>query len=92
MIGATMTTVGMPAADSASSAPSRFARRRGARLHGARELRIERRHRHRDLDEIALGHRLQDVEIAQHQRRFGDDADRMVELARALRESAAMMR
>ena len=60
--------------------PQRFEparRRRGARLHGARELGIERRHRDRHLDQIALGHARQDVEIAQHQRRFGDDADRM---------------
>ena len=52
-------------------------RRRGARLHGARELRIERRHRQRDLDQIALRHPRQNVDVARHQRRFGDDADRM---------------
>ena len=53
------------------------ARRRRARLHGARELGIERRHRQRDLDQVALGEPRQDVEIAQDQRRLGDDADRM---------------
>ena len=53
------------------------ARRRGARLHGARELRIERRHRDRDLDQVALRQPRQDVEVAQDQRRLGDDADRM---------------
>ncbi|KAH2821212.1 hypothetical protein KXV85_002907, partial [Aspergillus fumigatus] len=54
-----------------------FRRRRGARLHGARQFRIERRHRQRDLGKVALGHAREDVDIARHQRRFGDDADGM---------------
>ena len=52
-------------------------RRRGARLHGARQLRIQRRHRNRHLGEIALGHPRQNVDVAHHQRRLRDDADRM---------------
>jgi len=52
--------------------PSR--RRGSARLHGAGQFRIDRRHRDRYLDQIALGHAYEDVEIAQHQRRFGYDA------------------
>src|SRR6185312_1864457 len=52
-------------------------RRRRARLHLARQLGVERRHRQRDLRQLALGHAGEDVDVAQHQRRFGDDADRM---------------
>ncbi len=52
-------------------------RRRGARLHGPRELRIHRRHRDADLHQVALRHPRQDVEVAHDQRRLGDDADRM---------------
>ena len=52
-------------------------RRRRARLHLARQLGVERGHRQRHLGELALGHAGEDVEVAQHQRRFGDDADRM---------------
>ncbi len=52
-------------------------RGRGPRLHDPRQFRVERGHRDRHLDQIALGHARQDIEIAQHQRRFGDDADRM---------------
>ena len=42
----------------------------------ARELAVERRQRQRDLGEPALRHRRQDVDVARHQRRFRDDADR----------------
>ena len=54
-----------------------FRRRRGARLHGAREFGVERGHRQRDLGQIALGHPRQNIDVARHQRRLGDDADRM---------------
>ncbi len=55
MIGATITTVGMPASDSCAMASSRFVgRRRGPGLHGARQLAVERRHRQRELDEALL--------------------------------------
>ncbi len=50
-------------------------RGRCARLHLARELGIERGHRQRDFRQLALGHARQNIEVAQHQRRFGDDAD-----------------
>ena len=67
----------MPASD---KLPDRFEparRRRGARLHHARELGIEARHRERDLHQIAPRHARQNVDVAQHQRRLGHDADRM---------------
>ena len=69
MIGATMTAVGTPAADKRLERAEPLGRRRCARLHGARELGIERRHRHRHLDQLVFRHLLQNVEIAQHQRR-----------------------
>ena len=53
-------------------------RRRRARLHLAREFGVERSDRERDLGELALCHAGENVEIAQHQRRLGDNADRMV--------------
>ena len=67
----------MPAADKLPQRLEPARRRRRARLHGARELGVERRHRERDLDQIALGQPRQDVEVAQDQRRLGHDADRM---------------
>ena len=67
----------MPASASFRIASRPFRRRRGPRLHGARELGIERRHRQRDLDQIAFRHPLQNIDVAHDQRRLGDDADRM---------------
>ena len=67
----------MPASASWRIASSRRAGRRGARLHHARELRIEARHRERDLDQVAPRHARQNVDVARHQRGLGDDADRM---------------
>ena len=67
----------MPASASWRIASSRLRRRRGARLHHARELRIEARHRERDLDQVAPRHAREDVDVARHQRRLGHDADRM---------------
>ena len=52
-------------------------RRRRARLHDARELGIERRHRDGDLGEIARGHAAEDIDVARDQVRLGDDPDRM---------------
>ncbi len=52
-------------------------RRRRSRLHHAGEPGIERRHRQRHLDQIALRHAREDLEVAQHQRGFRHDADRM---------------
>ena len=60
--------------------PQRFQplrRRRGPRLHGPRQFRIERRDRKRHLGEIAFRHPRQNIDVAGHQRRLGDDADRM---------------
>ena len=51
--------------------------RRGPRFHRPGELPVERRHRQRDLAEVPLRHPRQDVDVAQDQRRLGDDADRM---------------
>ena len=75
--GATITDAGTPAAHNLPQRIEPARGRRRARLHHARELGIERRHRQRDLDQIALRHAGEDVEVAQDQRRFGHDADRM---------------
>ena len=53
-------------------------RRSRARLHFSRQRGIERRHGERDLGEPALRHRPQNVDVALDERRFGDDADRMI--------------
>ena len=53
-------------------------RRRGARLHRPGELCVERRHRNRDLGETTPAHIGQNVEIARHPRRLGDDGDGMI--------------
>jgi hypothetical protein len=71
MTGATITEAGTPAA---TSLPSASRRRAGV---DACEVRIERRHRQRHLDQIALRHAGENVEIAQDERRLGHDADRM---------------
>ena len=78
MIGATMTEAGTPASTSLATVSSRLSGVLRARLHGAGELAVERGDGERDLDQPALGHGAQDVEIAQDQRRFGDDADGVV--------------
>ena len=78
MIGATMTEVGTPASTSLATRLEPLVRRARARLHGAGELAVERRDGERDLDQAALRHGAQDVEIAQDERGFGDDADGMV--------------
>ena len=77
MIGATITEVGTPAWAKTAQGLEPPHRRRRARLHLARQFGIERRHRKRDLDQFALGHPRENVEVAQHQRRLGDDADRV---------------
>ena len=77
MTGATMTVVGMPAADNCRNVSSR---RAGVAARGSivrASLRIERGHRKRHLDQIALRHARQNIEVAQDQRRLGHDADRM---------------
>ena len=67
----------MPASESCFSASSRFGGVEAPRLHGARQLRIERGHGDPDLGEVALGHARENVDVARHQRRLGDDADGM---------------
>ena len=77
MTGATITVVGTPAWLRRRNVSSR---RIGVAARGSilrASVGIERRHRQRDLGQIALGHARENVEIAQHQRRLGDDADRM---------------
>jgi hypothetical protein len=49
----------------------------GARFHLARDAAIERGHGDGDLDEVPGGHSGEDVDIAHHQGRLGNDADRM---------------
>ena len=63
-------------------------RRRGARLHGARQFAVERRHRERDLGQSLGRHRPENVEIAQNQRRFGDDGDWMIGVGENLQDRA----
>ena len=77
MTGATMTAVGTPASASAFSVEP-ACRRGGARLHPPGKDRIEPRHGDRDLDEALPRHRLEKINVAQHQRGFGHDADRMI--------------
>ena len=88
MTGATMTEVGTPASTSRCERLEPLVGRARARLHGAGELAVERGDRERHLDQAALGHRLENVEIAQHQRRLGDDADRMVRRAQHFEDAA----
>ena len=87
-MGATMTDVGMPAAASCAQRIEPARRRRRARLHDARELWIERRHRDGDLGEIARGHAAEDIDVARDQVRFGDDADRMAGAFQHLEDAA----
>ena len=63
-------------------------RRRGARLHVARQLLVERGHRQEHLGEVALGHVGQDVDVARHQMVLGDDAHRIVEVAQHAQDLA----
>ena len=63
-------------------------RRRGARLHLARQLAIERRDRDRDDGKIVARHLGENVEIALDQRPFGDDRDRMAEIAQHFEDRA----
>ena len=53
-------------------------RRRCARLHGAGEAALQGGDRQRDRGEPAPRHAGEDIDIARHQRRLGDDADRVV--------------
>ena len=63
-------------------------RRRRARLHRPRQIAVERRHRQRHLDQPALRHGREEIEIAQDQRGFGDDRDRVIGLRQNLQNSA----
>ena len=81
MTGATITEVGTPACDQPLERLQPPVGRARARLHGPGELAVERGHRQRHLHQAALGHRGEKIEIAQHQRRFGDDADRVIRRA-----------
>src|SRR5208282_2290302 len=65
-----------------------FLRRRRARLHFPRQRAIERRHRHVHLDQPVAGHRGKEVEIAQDEVRFGDDGERMADMAQDLDQRA----
>ena len=69
--------VGIPASDNRLQRLKPPRRRRCARLHGAGQLRIQRRYRNRHLGEIALGHPRQNVDVAHNQRRLRHDADRV---------------
>ena len=78
MIGATITVVGTPASERSRSAPSR---RSGVAARGSiarASLRSSVVTDSATLHEVPLGHPRQDVDVAEHQRRLGDDADRMV--------------
>ena len=80
--------VGTPAAASAAIVSSRRSGRGGARLHAARQLAVERRHRDRDDRELVPRHLGEDVEIALDQRRFGDDRHRVAEIAQHFEDRA----
>src|SRR6266849_1780130 len=58
----------------------------GARLHMARQIAVERRHRDRDDRKLVARHLAEDVEIALDQRPFCDDRDRMAEIAQHLED------
>ncbi len=78
----------MPAAESSRKGVEPPVGRRRARLHRPRQLAIERGHRQGDLDQPALGHARQDVEIARDERRFGHDADRVAGLVQDFQDLA----
>ena len=92
MTGATITEVGTPAPASRRSASRR---RAGVAARGSitrASLGSSVVTESATLTRPCARHARQDVEIAQHQRRFGDDADRMAGSARALRGCARMTR
>ena len=63
-------------------------RGRRPRLHAPRQAAVEGGHRDADLSQSLFGHRRQDVDVAQHQGRLGDDADRVVVVAQHLENLA----
>jgi hypothetical protein len=71
-----------------ASARARIVSRRRPRLERAGEAAIERRHRERDGGQPFLGHIGENVDVALDERRFGDDAHRMVELLQHLEDAA----
>ena len=88
MTGATMTEAGTPASTRRCERLEPLVGRACPRLHGARELAVERRHRQRHFHQAPLGHRRQQVEIAQDESRLGDDADGMVRRAQHFEDAA----
>ena len=77
-MGATITPTGHARLAEHAHRLQPLRRRRRARLHGAREVAVQRRDRERDRGEPALCHAGEDVRIARDQRRLGHDADRVV--------------
>ncbi len=65
--------------------------RRRAGLHLARKLAVERRHRHRGAGEMILRHRRQEIDVALHERRFGDHGYRMAELLQHFKDAAGQV-
>ena len=78
MIGATMTRCRHARVDELGDGLEPRSRRARARLHRAGELAVERGDGERDLDQSSLRHGAKNVEIAQDERGFGDDADGMI--------------
>ena len=52
--------------------------RSATRLHGAREVTVERGERDGDGDEALCSHWREDVDVARHQRGLGDECDRVI--------------
>ena len=88
MTGATITEVGTPAADNCRSASSRRAgvAARGSIMRASLGSSVVTDNA--TLTRLRSRHARQDVEIAQHQRRFGDDADRMAAALEHLEDAA----
>ena len=92
MMGATMTTVGMPAAESISSAASRFG---GVAARGSMARDSFGSSVVTDSATFTSPRSAIDVRMSMsrsHQRRLGDDADGVVEVAQHLEHAARVMR
>ena len=87
MMGATMTPTGTPASASALMASSRLGGV-GARGSILRARAVERGDGDGDLGQAARRHAGQDVDVAHHQRRLGDDADRVAGAVQHLEDRA----
>ncbi len=60
---------------------------RGARFHGAGDLPVQRGDRQRGAEQGQFCHRLQDVDVAGDQRRFGDDVAGVAKLVQHLQQA-----